>query len=135
MLQELRAILGDGPTDDVLQALLNQTGGDVAAAANRFFDGGPSAAAQPQSACGGGGDEVMSTLFKTLEDVGRKLAGTLTLRSRPSRPPPRAPVSGPCAFGRFLKANPALYCPAVLPQSATSSLIPPQRCARGCSGA
>ena len=77
----LRSIVGDDTDDDILRALLLRTGGDVAAAANSFFDGGvatlgqvPSAsAAQPLAAQVG--DDVLGTLFKTLEDQGRKLAG------------------------------------------------------------
>jgi hypothetical protein len=92
MIDDLRAILGEGPSDDTLQALLNQTGGDVSAAANRFFDGGPASAASapydtpPPPPCGGVSDDVMATLFKTLEDVGRKLAGAPA--SRPAKASP-----------------------------------------------
>jgi len=71
---ELRAILGDGPSDDALDSLLARTAGDVAAAANAFFDGTHH---MPPPAVGSSDalpDDVMSTLFKTLEEVGRKLA-------------------------------------------------------------
>ena len=81
----LRACVGDGPTETALRALLTRFGGDAASAANAFFDGtadllstdGSGAAA---SGSGGGGgsavsDDVLATLFKTLDDVGRKLAG------------------------------------------------------------
>jgi hypothetical protein len=81
MIDDLRSILGEGPSDYTLQALLNQTGGDVSAAANRFFDGAAGAGGStaydpaPPTACDSVSDDVMATLFKTLEDVGRKLAG------------------------------------------------------------
>ena len=53
-MEELRSLLGDGPSDKTLQSLLSISGGDVSAAANAFFDG-----STPQaSSSGGGGDEV-----------------------------------------------------------------------------
>jgi len=82
-MEELRAVVGEGPTDAVLQGLLDRTGGDVSAAANGFFDGS-FANSPPLGASTGTGtsastapyipDDVMTELFKTLEDVGRKLA-------------------------------------------------------------
>eukprot|EP00966_Prymnesium_polylepis_P305541 7060725-Prymnesium_polylepis.1 len=78
-IAELRCVVGEGPSDSTLRALLARSGGDVAGAANAFFDG--SVAEMSESAGGGGsggsraGDDVLATLFKTLEDVGRKLAG------------------------------------------------------------
>ena len=85
LLDTLKQIVGDdsGVPDATLRALLLRAGGDVAAAANSFFDGGvatlgdgpTSAAAAPQV-----GDDVLGTLFKTLEDQGRKLAGALPPR-------------------------------------------------------
>lgn len=80
-LSSLRAVVGDGPSESTLRALLERTAGDVAAAANAFFDGSSAElmAAEPASRSSGGasaaGDDVLATLFKTLEDVGRKLAG------------------------------------------------------------
>lgn len=81
-MEELRSVVGDGPSDATLRALLDRTAGDVAAAANAFFDG--SIAGQiatesviQRSGAPRGGDDVLATLFKTLEDVGRKLAGSL----------------------------------------------------------
>ena len=75
-MEELRSILGD-VCDTTLQALLARSGGDVAAAANAFFDG---SFPQPGASGGGNGaaaavsEDVLATLFKTLEDTGKKLA-------------------------------------------------------------
>ena len=76
----LRAIVGDDTPEDTLQMLLLRAGGDVAAAANSYFDGG--AATMTNGSTGGAppsapqvGDDVLGTLFRTLEDQGRKLAG------------------------------------------------------------
>ena len=85
---ELRCVVGDGPSEATLRALLARTGGDVAAAANAFFDGSvaeqmasePSSGGGGGGSRGGGGDDVLATLFKTLEDVGRKLAGAAALQ-------------------------------------------------------
>ncbi len=83
--EELRCIVGEGPSDSVLKALLVRTNGDVSAAANRFFDGnfepGPS---ESESLGQQVPDDVLSTLFKTLEDVGRKLAGASLAPHPPS---------------------------------------------------
>ena len=93
-IETLKAIVGDGVEETILKALLLRAGGDVAAAANSFFDGGAASLTMggggggddfggPGSAGGGGagashcavGEDVLGTLFKTLEDQGRKLAG------------------------------------------------------------
>ena len=88
-LETLKAIVGEDIADSTLRALLLRAGGDVAAAANSFFDGGAASldmsaqmngsASQPPAPAFGmpPGDEVLGTLFKTLEDQGRKLAGLL----------------------------------------------------------
>ena len=83
-VEMLRSIIGDGVGDDMLKALLLRAGGDVSAAANSFFDGG-AASLINETRCDSSGsasvpmptvdDEVVGTLFKTLEDQGRKLAG------------------------------------------------------------
>jgi hypothetical protein len=96
----LRSIVGDGVGDETLRALLLRAGGDVSAAANSFFDGGvatlmssgPPADASGAAPVGAVGDDVLGTLFKTLEDQGRKLAGA------PARLRPRA-----CLLGTFCK--------------------------------
>ena len=81
-IETLKAIVGEGVPDDTLRALLLRSGGDVAAAANSFFDGGAAslgggdAGGSFQSSTPAVGDDVLGTLFKTLEDQGRKLAGT-----------------------------------------------------------
>jgi len=83
MLDMLRSIVGEGPPDDRLKMLLVRSGGDVAAAANAFFDGVIGGSSAFFDGVGGSPvpppapqvcDDVMSTLFKTLEDQGRKLA-------------------------------------------------------------
>ena len=84
-MDHLRAVVGDGPSEATLRALLDRTGGDVAAAANAFFDGSlaEQMAAEPARATGSApqaGDDVLATLFKTLEDVGKKLAGSAWAR-------------------------------------------------------
>ena len=76
-MEELRSILGDGPCDVTLQGLLARFGGNVAAAANAFFDGSvPPAGVSNGAGNHGAGEDVLATLFKTLEDTGRKLAGS-----------------------------------------------------------
>ena len=107
MLDMLRSIVGEGPPDDRLKMLLVRSGGDVAAAANAFFDGvvggssaffdgvggSPVPPAAPQMC-----DDVMSTLFKTLEDQGRKLAGQGSAPLRAASPPLSTPrACQPCA--------------------------------------
>ena len=78
-MEELRSILGD-VCDTTLQALLARSGGDVAAAANAFFDGsipqpGSSGASSGgNAAAAAASEDVLATLFKTLEDTGKKLA-------------------------------------------------------------
>ena len=79
-MDALKSILGEGVSDDILAGLLRKYGDDVAAAANAFFDGGPAAAAPapppppPQNGgCCNLGDDVMTTLFRTLEEVRQKL--------------------------------------------------------------
>ena len=60
----------------------------MSAAANSFFDGGlPSLDADHSSGADfrpgpAVGDDVLGTLFKTLEDQGRKLAGARPLPAR-----------------------------------------------------
>ena len=77
----LRSIVGEGVPDETLGALLMRAGGDVSSAANSFFDGGVAtlqamdAGAELRPAPTAVGDEVLGTLFKTLEETGRKLAG------------------------------------------------------------
>lgn len=141
MIDDLRAILGEGPSDDTLQSLLSQTGGDVSAAANRFFDGGPGAAGStpydsaPPPPCDSVSDDVMATLFKTLEDVGRKLAGA------PARIPACQSQSSLLCPGHGRHRRMRLTCSPVSAQpilfvnsqNATSSLTPPQKCVRCCS--
>ena len=89
-VETLRSIVGDDLPESTLRALLLRSGGDVTAAANSFFDGGVATLSAMEE--GGGaspaqpgacsvGDDVLSTLFKTLEDQGKKLAGD----SRPAR--------------------------------------------------
>jgi len=73
-MDELRAILGDGLSDDVLEGLLTRFGGNVSAAANAFFDGSLLPPAAPRTMPEALPDDVMSTLFKTLEDVRKQLA-------------------------------------------------------------
>ena len=80
-VEMLIAIVGDGVGDETLRALLIRAGGDVSAAANSFFDGGvaslmnEAANDMPAPPAGVGvGEDVLGTLFKTLEDQGRKLA-------------------------------------------------------------
>jgi len=77
-LTELRCVVGEGPSEATLRGLLARTSGDVAAAANAFFDGSTAEQVMSDSAAGAchsrPGDDVLATLFKTLEDVGRKLA-------------------------------------------------------------
>ena len=80
-VEMLKAIVGDGVGDETLRALLISAGGDVSAAANSFFDGGvaslmnEAANDMPAPPAGVGvGEDVLGTLFKTLEDQGRKLA-------------------------------------------------------------
>ena len=55
-LSSLRAVVGDGPSESTLRALLERTAGDVAAAANAFFDGSSAElmAAEPASRSSGG---------------------------------------------------------------------------------
>lgn len=106
MLDMLRSIVGEGPPDDRLKMLLVRSGGDVAAAANAFFDGVIGGSSAFFDGVGGSPvpppapqvcDDVMSTLFKTLEDQGRKLAGTrLCTFARCIRSPLRAACQ-PCA--------------------------------------
>ena len=63
-----------------LQALLARSGGDVAAAANAFFDGSIPQPGSSGASSGGNAaavaasEDVLATLFKTLEDTGKKLA-------------------------------------------------------------
>ena len=79
----LASIVGEGVPEDSLRSLLLRSGGDVSAAANSFCDGGlATLASEPMTAeytptpgAGAVGDDVLGTLFKTLEDQGRKLAG------------------------------------------------------------
>lgn len=77
----LRAIIGEGVDDASLRALLVRAGGDVSSAANSFFDGGlpvlhdDGGADFHPTPVSSVGDDVIGTLFKTLEDQGRKLAG------------------------------------------------------------
>ncbi|EOD17725.1 hypothetical protein EMIHUDRAFT_451293 [Emiliania huxleyi CCMP1516] len=82
-VETLRSIVGDDLPESTLRALLLRSGGDVTAAANSFFDGGVATLSAMEE--GGGaspaqpgacsvGDDVLSTLFKTLEDQGKKLA-------------------------------------------------------------
>ena len=85
-LEMLRAIVGDDASipESTLRALLLRSGGDVAAAANSFFDGGVASlvstpsiiphSSNPPPVSASVGDDVLGTLFKTLEDQGRKLA-------------------------------------------------------------
>ena len=81
-MEALRSILGDGVGDEILSGLLARHGDDVAAAANAFFDVGAAAAVPapaPPPAPNGGccnslGDDVMTTLFRTLEEVRQKLS-------------------------------------------------------------
>ena len=81
-LTTLRSIVGDDTSDSTLRALLLRSGGDVAAAANSFFDGAAAslsatfetATSASSAAVPAVGDDVLCTLFKTLEDQGRKLA-------------------------------------------------------------
>ena len=84
-VEMLRSIIGEGVDDASLHALLLRAGGDVSGAANYFFDGGvplihddnvADFRPTPASAVG---DDVIGTLFKTLEDQGRKLAGARML--------------------------------------------------------
>ena len=76
----LRAIIGDDTPEATLRAILLRSGGDISAAANSFFDGGASNLSEAPSAAPASqvGDDVLGALFKTLEDQGRKLAGSLT---------------------------------------------------------
>ena len=90
-IELLRSIVGEDLPDDTLRALLVRSGGDVSAAANSFFDGGVATLVassapddyRPPSASVG--DDVLGTLFQTLEEQGRKLVG----RSRHPRAPER----------------------------------------------
>ena len=91
-MEELRCILGDGPCDVTLQGLLARSGGDVAAAANAFFDGSVAPAA-PNGSSNGAGEDVLATLFKSLEDTGRKLAGS----ALPPHPSVRAAAHRECS--------------------------------------
>lgn len=79
LLETLRSIVGEDTPDSTLRALLMRAGGDVASAANSFFDGGVATLgngdSHQHSAGPPVGDDVLGTLFKTLEDQGRKLAG------------------------------------------------------------
>ena len=82
-IEMLRSIVGEGVGDDMLRALLLRAGGDVSSAANTFFDGGLPTLGNNSDEFGRApaaavGDEVLGTLFKTLEDQGRKLAGKRT---------------------------------------------------------
>ena len=97
LVEVLRSIVGDSVEESILRRLLLRAGGDVASAANSFFDGGvatlndgPTIAA-PTSAPQVG-DDVLGTLFKTLEDQGRKLAGALTCCSTRARAATSAPA-------------------------------------------
>ena len=86
----LASIVGE-VDEATLRALLQGSGGDVAAAANAFFDGthlnsgGAPSLSSSQAAAPQVGEDVLGTLFKTLEDQGRKLAGARRA-SRPCRP-------------------------------------------------
>ena len=77
-MDALRSILGEASRTTSSPAS-PQIRRDVAAAANAFFDGGPAAAAPappppPQNGgCCNLGDDVMTTLFRTLEEVRQKL--------------------------------------------------------------
>ena len=116
-IETLKAIVGEGIDDTILKALLLRAGGDVAAAANSFFDGGATSlnsmdgvglgvdfgGSEPTSGgIGGGaashcavGEDVLGTLFKTLEDQGRKLAGEARESARsPARVRGRASFHG-----------------------------------------
>ena len=80
-VEMLRSIVGEGVADETLVSLLLRAGGDVSSAANSFFDGGVAtltamdASADLRPAPTAVGDDVLGTLFKTLEETGRKLAG------------------------------------------------------------
>ena len=90
-IEMLKSIVGDGVPDETLRGLLLRAGGDVSSAANSFFDGGVATLATDtgadfRPAPTAVGDDVLGTLFKTLEDQGRKLAGA----RHPARDPPDA---------------------------------------------
>ena len=85
-VEMLRSIIGEGVDDASLRTLLLRAGGDVSGAANSFFDGGLPVMHEDNGAdfrptpVSSVGDDVLGTLFKTLEDQGRKLAGARARR-------------------------------------------------------
>jgi hypothetical protein len=108
LLETLRCIVGEDTPDATLRALLLRANGDVTAAANSFFDGGANlnlTAPQPSSAAASSvNDDVLGTLFKTLEDQGKKLAGMCVPWPRSSLCPRRPQHSKP--FDRWATGQP-----------------------------
>ena len=79
-IAQLTAVLGTDLPAQTLKVLLVRSGGDVSSAVQSYFDN-PGAdfsnesVFQPPAPAAAVGDDVLGTLFKTLEDQGKKIAG------------------------------------------------------------